>query len=77
MTKPDTSTTPYSIRVKDHLDLSWSDALGGVAITHQPDGTSHLQGYLPDQTALIAVLTRLNNLGVTVLSVEQTTVSRA
>jgi hypothetical protein len=73
MTQPENSTTLYSIRVKDHLDLSWSDALGGVAITHQPDGTSRLHGRLPDQSALIAVMTRLNSLGVTVLSVEQTT----
>lgn len=73
MTQPKTSTTLYSIRVKDHLDLSWSAALCGVAITHQPDGTSRLHGRLLDQTALMAVLTRLNSLGVTVLSVEQTT----
>lgn len=71
MTQPETSTNLYSIRVKDHLDLSWSDALCGVAITHQPDGTSLLCGVLPDQAALIAVLTRLNSLRVTVLSVEQ------
>ena len=71
MIQTDTSSTLYNIRVRHHLDLSWSDALGGVSITHQSDGTSLLSGRLPDQTALIAVLVRLNNLGVTVLLVEQ------
>lgn len=73
MTQSEQSTTLYHIHVKDHLDQSWSDALCGITITHQPDGTSCLHGYLPDQTALIAVLTRLNSLSVTVLSVEKQT----
>ena len=72
MTQSDTSNQ-YAIRVRHHLDLSWSDTLGGITITHQPDGTSRLVGHLPDQPALIAVLSQLNSLGVTVLSVEQTT----
>ena len=71
MIQPEASTIPYTIRVRNHLDPSWSDTLGGIAITHDPDGTSRLDGDLPDQTALIAVLTRLNSLGVTVLSVAQ------
>lgn len=64
-------TTTYTIRVRDHLDPSWSDSLSAITITHHSDGTSRLIGSLPDQTALIAVLTRLNSLGVTLLSVER------
>jgi hypothetical protein len=71
MIQPEPHTITYTLRVRNHLDPSWSDCLGGIAITHDPDGTSHLYGDLPDQTALIAVLTRLNSLGVTVLSVAQ------
>lgn len=71
MTQPETHTISYHIRVRNHLDPSWSDTLGGIAITHDPDGTSRLDGDLADQAALIAVLTRLNSLGVTVLLVAQ------
>ena len=60
----------YTIRVKNHLDQTWSDWLGAVEIIHLDDGTSLLRGCFPDQAALIAALTRLNDLSVTLLSVE-------
>ncbi|MFO7322743.1 MAG: hypothetical protein DIU68_013515 [Chloroflexota bacterium] len=59
----------YSICVKGHLDHDWSDWLGSVEIRHLEDGTTVLRGSFPDQAALIATLTKLNDLGITVISV--------
>lgn len=69
----DTPAT-YRIRVKGHLDSSWSDRLGGLAITtaSQDDGptVTTLRGELLDQAALTGVLSALYNLHLPLLSVE-------
>jgi hypothetical protein len=64
----------YHIRVKGHLDASWSDRLGGMEIKtiEQPGGTpeTSLVGWLPDQAALCGVLNALYGLHFSLLSVE-------
>ena len=74
----DTQPTPrqeveafYEIRVKGHLDLSWSDWLGGLAITPQPDGETLLAGLVVDQAALHGILDRLYAMNLSILSVVQ------
>ena len=59
----------YEIRVKGHLDASWADWMGGLAITHQQNGETLLSGALPDQAALHGVLNRLRDLSVPLISV--------
>ena len=59
----------YRIRVKGHLDDRWSDWLGGLAIQRQEDGTTLLVGPVVDQAALHGVITRIRDLGLTLLSV--------
>ena len=59
----------YEIRVKGHLDTSWADWMGGLAIVHQPNGETLLVGSLPDQAALHGVLNRLRDLGIPLISV--------
>jgi hypothetical protein len=62
----------YVIVVQGALENSWSERLGGMAITvHEAAGGAHttLAGVLPDQTALHGVLTSLYDLGLPVLSV--------
>jgi hypothetical protein len=69
----DTPAT-YRIRVKGYLDKSWSDRLGGLAITStsQDDGSTvtSLQGELLDQAALAGVLSALYNLQLPLLTVD-------
>src|SRR5688572_21864623 len=65
----------YSIRVQGMLDNAWSDRLGGMqidAVTAGGDTSTLLTGQLPDQSALISVLTSLYDLGLPLLSVERT-----
>lgn len=60
-----------SIRIKGHLDQSWQEWLEDLQIVHEEDGTSQLSGTLPDQAALYGVLTKLDRLRVTLLSLER------
>jgi hypothetical protein len=60
--------TRYEIRVREWLDPSWSEWLGGLALHHEDDGTTTLRGTLPDQAALSGVIARLRDLGLTLLS---------
>jgi hypothetical protein len=69
----DTPAT-YRIRVKGYLDSSWSDQLGGLAITStsQDDGSAvtTLRGELLDQAALAGVLSALYSLQLPLLLVD-------
>ena len=62
----------YEIRVVGALESTWSDAFGGMTLTHDAGATGSsvtvLEGAL-DQAALAGVLDALFGLGLTVLSV--------
>ena len=57
------------IRVKGHIDLTWSDWLEGLTITHSIEGETVLKGSLPDQSALYGLLSVLSGLGLPLISV--------
>ena len=56
---------------RDRLDASWSEWLGELAITPQPDGDTLLSGPIIDQAALHGILDKLYGLNLTILSVVQ------
>ena len=58
----------YEIMVKGHLDEHWSDWLGGLSITRDAQGNSHLVGFVPDQAALHGILAQIRDLGLTLIS---------
>jgi RimJ/RimL family protein N-acetyltransferase len=60
--------TVYELRVAGHLDDHWATLLGGLSLTHRPDGTTTLTGPLADQAQLHGVLTRVRDVGVPLLS---------
>jgi hypothetical protein len=64
----------YRIRVEGVLDESWSNRLSGMQIISDESKKNKkitiLFGYLSDQSALSGVLTSLNDLGLSILSVE-------
>ncbi len=66
----------YQVRVGGHLDAGWSDWLGGLSISVQPDGSTLLSGELPDQSALHGVLNKLYSLNLALLSVQCTQLDR-
>ena len=61
--------TRYHIRVKGHLDLSWSDWFEGLKISYESDEITDLFGIITDQAKLFGILTKLHNLNMQLLSV--------
>ena len=68
-TPPSVEPVPYQIRVQGHLDVRWAARLGGLTLSHEPDGTTTLSGLKLDQAALHGVLKSVRDLGVPLLSV--------
>lgn len=62
----------YQIVVKEYLEESWSAWFDDLAITHGQDGSTTLAGVVRDQTALYGLITKLRDLGLTLVSVAQT-----
>ena len=63
--------TRYEIRLQGHLDSSWAEWLGGMSLTHASDGTTVSAGPVADQAALHGLLQKLRDIGVTLISVNQ------
>ncbi|MBO0777637.1 MAG: hypothetical protein J2P37_02310 [Ktedonobacteraceae bacterium] len=58
----------YRIRIQGHLDPSWQSRFGRLRLKQQQDGTTLLEGMLPDQAALQGVLLQITRLGLVLLS---------
>ena len=68
-TDPNQPST-YLIRIKGRLEPRWSVWFEGLAITAEANGDTLLRGPIVDQAALHAVLTRVRDLGLPLLSVD-------
>jgi hypothetical protein len=65
-------TAAYQIRLKGILDSSWSDWFDGFTIIIQGN-ESILTGVVPDQSALHGILAKINDLGLSIISVTKLT----
>jgi hypothetical protein len=61
--------TVYHIKIKGHLDARWQEWFDGLTIISTADGHTLLSGPIHDQAALHGVLKKINNLGLTLISV--------
>ncbi len=59
----------YQIRVQGHLDPVWSAWFDDMAIRHNADSTTTLEGPVIDQAALYGLIGRARDLGLTLLAV--------
>ena len=59
----------YEIRIEGHLDARWTAWFDGLALTHEPDGTTVLHGPVVDQAALHGLLQKVRDLGLPLVSV--------
>ena len=66
---PDDAPARYQIRVRGALDPRWSDWFAELTISHDADGSTLLAGPLADQAALYGVISRMRDLGLTLLGV--------
>ena len=71
MTRSPHRPTPagYRLQVAGHLDQHWSAWFGDLTLTHDDDGTTSLSGLVADQAELHGLLTKIRDLGVTLISV--------
>jgi len=67
----------YRIRIKGHLNRQWTDWFGGLTITLEDNGDTLLTGPVVDQAALHALLRKVRDLGMPLLSVVPVDPSRA
>ena len=63
--------TWYELRVRGHLDPRLSAWFDGMSITHNADGTTTIRGAVADQAALYGLLSKLRDMGMTLISVTQ------
>ena len=56
------------IRVKGRIDERWSEWLDGLTIRHTAQDESVLAGPILDQAALYGLMSKLRDLGLTLLS---------
>ena len=59
----------YQIRIEGELGQEWSDWFGGLAISREGDDVTLLTCALADQAALHALLRKLSDLGLPLLSI--------
>lgn len=61
----------YRIRIQGHLGQRWITWFDGLTLTRDTDGTTLLQGHIPDQAALHGLLNRVRDMGLPLISVTQ------
>lgn len=69
-------TARYEIRVRGELGSAWSDWFAGPVVTDADNGETVMTGVL-DQAALHAVLRRIRDLGLPLVSMRQIEPHRA
>ena len=61
--------THYQLRVVGRLDQHWSACFDDFALAHHDDGTTSLTGDVADQAELHGLLSKIRDLGLTLISV--------
>ena len=59
----------YQIKIEGHIRLDWINQDRSCCIEHTEEGLTILTCELPDQTALHGILTRIRDLGVSLIEV--------
>ena len=62
--------TVYQIRLRGILDPSWSDWFDNFTITTQ-DEEPRMEGPVEDQAALHGILSKINDLGLAIVTITQ------
>jgi hypothetical protein len=59
----------YEIRLKGHLGARWAAWFDGLSLIQHDDGTTVIQGLVPDQAALHGLLQKVRDTGLPLVSV--------
>ncbi len=60
----------YEITVQGHLDARRAECFEGLELRLLPDGGTLIAGFLRDQAELHAMLSRIRDMGVTLVAVK-------
>lgn len=60
----------YRIRIRSHMDDSWSTWFEGLTLRHEANGETVLLGVIKDQAALFGTLMKIRDLGLALIAVE-------
>jgi hypothetical protein len=61
------------IRIKGQVDSNWSKWLGGLTLTHAPEGETLITGTVRDESTLYGLINKLASLGIHLVSVSCST----
>ena len=61
----------YEIRLKGHLEARWAAWFDGLSLSRESDGTTVIRGSGVDQAALHGLLTKVRDLGLPLIAVNQ------
>ena len=61
----------YEVRLQGHLDARWAAWFDGLSLTRESDGTTVIRGPIADQAALHGLLRKVNDLGLSLISVAE------
>lgn len=61
----------YEIHIEGIITDRWSDWFDGLAIRNEPNGETTLVGSIKDQAALLGVLSKIQALNLTLISVSR------
>ena len=67
----------YRIHIKEQLDAHWAEWFEGMALSYMADGGTILDGTLVDQAALYGLISKVRDLGLTLLAVQTCRPERA
>ena len=67
------TTGPFNIEIviQGHLDPRRSEWFEGMTLTNLPEGVTRITGRVPDQAALFALVSRIRDLGLQLISVNR------
>jgi hypothetical protein len=61
----------YSFELQGHIDRDWSEWLKDVVVEKTVEGVTKITGVLKDKSAAYSVISRIRDLGLTLLKVEK------
>lgn len=70
-TLPTTEPFDVAIIVEGHLDPRRAEWFEGMTLTSPPDGATCITGRVADQAALFALISRIRDLGLRLVSVNR------
>jgi hypothetical protein len=59
----------YRIRLKEHLDMHWEEWFEGMSFIYEGDSTL-MEGDVADNASLFSILDRIQELNLTIISLE-------